>query len=1102
MSSLRLIVRRALAGAGLLLTILALVTATTAIIAGTVGYSRAAATVAARQALTGADDPTQAGLRVQTRQAQDPRSQDDSTRGLIAEAFAPAPVVVQRSLASEPRAVPEREEKLQVVAGTALSPEDPAFADRVDVIDGDWPTTGGTPMQGALHTGAATRWDLAVGDTLDVGGQEVQITALWRPVDARAADWLGDPLLAAGGTQDLVGPLIVDPSEIARFSDPPFVQWTILPDADQLQPDDLAPLADTAATLKATLDTDAVAVRGLTVEGDLAPTAERAAGNLATARALNVVPLIVLFGVCVIAVLQLARLLAAARTGELEVLLARGASRRQVIGWTALEALAVAVVAAALGIALALAVLRAVPAGAAQTPGVLVLGVLTGAAVLAGLLAVTVLQVRQVAGRRVSDRSGRTRAVAALASMVLVPGVAALAWWQLRRYGSPLVTTAGGELRTDLVAGAAPALLLGAVAVVALALLGPLTRVLERLTRPGRRMVAHLSATQVSRRLVVYAVPVVLVVLAVGATTLSGLYAATSADLRTRLGALGQGADVRTTLQTRPVAGQAGQIAELPPLAGVEGVQAVAPVWSTTTDVRDTETVLLAAPMEVLDQVAIVPDGAADPGELSDLLTAAPTGAAPVVIPAGTGSLEVDAELDVSVDRESLVRLSQDVTRDARRLEEEGYFSAAESFEQAQLNVLGITGQTRLAVSLLVRDPGSGVVQRVVAGSLPPGVDITQTDQDAVRITPASSRSTVSIPVPADTPLQVVGIDIDRLQPFLDLTYQVDVAVVVGGKRLPTPGTANAWRVQLPAGDPLPRLQPDPDGGLSATDSTGELSARELAPGEAGARIPLRALPATSEPLPLALTQPLAEANNLAVGSAVDIEAYGYDVPAEVAAVVEAVPGTPSPDVALIDVGTLSTVLLAEGADDVLPDPSEIWVRGADPPALAESVAQVPGIASATTAAPVPVTDAAAAVRLVFWVAAGGSVLLAATGIAAVAATLLSARRPEVAVLRALGMPAGAQARARVTELAGVVVAATALGLLAGWLVGWAVVPELARSTTARGQASLPASLSLETGPWLLLLALGALAVGTVLTVLARLVRRQGLDATYREEIR
>lgn len=55
MSAFRLILRLARADLALVFTIFVLVATTTLIIAGTVGYSRAAATVAARQALTQAE---------------------------------------------------------------------------------------------------------------------------------------------------------------------------------------------------------------------------------------------------------------------------------------------------------------------------------------------------------------------------------------------------------------------------------------------------------------------------------------------------------------------------------------------------------------------------------------------------------------------------------------------------------------------------------------------------------------------------------------------------------------------------------------------------------------------------------------------------------------------------------------------------------------------------------------------------------------------------------------------------------------------------------------------------------------------------------------
>ncbi len=331
MSALTLILRRARADLALVVTIFALVASTTLIIAGTVGYSRAAATVAARQALTQADSAGEVALRARTREADDPASQDIQARQLIDNAFAPATVSTVRSMSTEPQRVDGRDERLQVISDSDLpgadedansdgrgestdSPRSPAaFADLITITEGVAPEAGQTPMQGSLHAGAADQWGLSIGDVLDVGGTSVEVTALVRPLDPNAPAWASDPVAATGFTDDVVGPLIVAPDDLAGLTDAPFVNWVITPDPDELTPEDLGPLASAADTLRSTLDADGVAVRGMSVEGDLAPTAARANANLQTANALNVVPLILLLVVSVIAIAQLARILAAAR---------------------------------------------------------------------------------------------------------------------------------------------------------------------------------------------------------------------------------------------------------------------------------------------------------------------------------------------------------------------------------------------------------------------------------------------------------------------------------------------------------------------------------------------------------------------------------------------------------------------------------------------------------------------------------------------------------------------------------------------------------------------------------------------------------------------
>ena len=1128
MTSWALIWRRARAGLGLVLTILALVTVTTAIIAGTVGYSRAAATVAAREALTGAESADDAALRVQTRQADDPLQQDNRARKLIDEAFTPAQVTVSRSLASEPRPVERRDRRIQLISsdnlegagggkgadgddapgGNDVVGGDAGFEGLIEVTEGHAPQSGGGAIQGALHTGAAAQWDVSVGDVITIDGIDVEVIALFRPLDPTAPAWVGDPLAANGFTDDLVGPMIVAPEDLIEFTEPPFAQWVIQPDADNLQPDDLGPLAAAAGALRSTMDTDGVAIRGIRVDGDLAPTVALADRNLQTARALNVLPLIVLLTVSVIAVAQLARILASARTSEVEFLLARGASRRQVFGWSLAEAAGISAIGTALGMAAATGVLQAVPAGAQQVGTVVLVATLTGLAVLLALTAVTAQQVRHLALRRLATpRSGRTRQAAAWGTAVLTLSAAGLSWVQLHRYGSPLVTADDGTLSVDYVAGAAPALLLAAAGVVALILFAPIARLGHRATTPTAGLTAHLSTTHVSRGLTSYAVPVVLTVLAVGVTTVSGMYAATSADLRDGLSNLAQGADVRATLDDQHVQ-QSDTIATFPPVADGEGVDASAPVWIRDTRIGEVDTVLIAASMDQLAEVAIVPPGAADPGLLSDRLSAVgeelsggSAGSGGIDIPLGVAA-SLDVSLDLEVSTETLSDLSADVDDFVDFLVAEEDMSLEKARREAlDSRFREVNGGVDVSLSLLLRDVDTGVVSQLTVDVLQVSPQISLDGSGALQVAPASGQESVDLPASV-AGHKVVRIDLITSPPVPEYDLTAMIGVLVDGEIQPA---TQSWIVDPPA--PARADVPEDPSGEVHADAKGRL----IVTGEGTTRpryeptgtIRLLPGPRTDAPLPLAITQSIATSSDLKVGSAIEVNVFGATVPAAVAAVVDAVPGSLDPNVVLADAEALSRALIDQDTD--IGQPTQIWVsaaEGVDPSAVADRAVVVPGFISASAAPTAPVTDANAAVRLVFWVASAGSILLAVTGIAAVSATSLRVRRPEVAVLRALGMPSRGQARARALELGSVVFGGVIFGVAAGWLVALAVIPELASATTLPGRAMLPAALRLELPLWLTLLGIGVAAVAAIAAVLAFKVKGQALDRTYREEIR
>lgn len=1212
--------RRARASTGLLLTLLALVTVTTGIISGTIGYSQAAATTAARGALT-SGEPTEAGVQVQTRLADDPHTQDSLAQAQITDIFAPAPVTITRTVVSEPRPVSAQstadpdasvEGRVVLYGSESLTTDNPEFADQVDVLEGSWPGAPADdgPIPGALHASTAQGWGVGVGETLTVADRQVEITALWAPVDAQDPFWFADELVRLGEVGNEHGPLVVDEASLPDLGGAPFVRWTIRPDADTIQPDDLAGLVHAADNVRNSLRADGVSVRGITIEGDLAPTAAAADHNLQTARALGLVPLSVLVLVTGLAVIQLARLLAATRAPQVLLLVARGASRAQVMSTGTAESALVALLGTVLGAGGAWGVLQFLPGGDSQGGTVLLVAAATFAGVLLTLITISVAQARRLAGGQVTaDRSGRARAATALATVVLVLGAAGLAWWQLDRAGSPLVTRDDGTLGTDLVAGAAPALLLAAAAVVAMALLGPVSRLVELGTKPFRSADAHLASAQVSRHLSVYAVPVVLTVLAVGATTLASLYSGTSAQLRDDLAEVAEGAALRADL-VQPIATVApGQLQTPPPeLTDLPEIGAAALVWMDRNGrVGDIGVPVTLGDTTALAEVAhqpagtvLVPDGLQtllSPGTQNE--TSSATGA--INIPAGVDELLVEVDVELAIDRFGTAYLEflpreNELIREA--LAQEGIDADAffppdpelgedatpeEQARQALAFQLELSSAPRpVNVSLLLRDTSTGMTQLVHGEEFSvngPSFDFS--DLDDITVIDSTSSATLSFSLPPgrehaleavavnfpiidghwtnlelfthlDLGLRVVGDGQDlldqapaawgteqamtpqRAEPHLQVAQEVGepefaVDVTAHSNGFETSSTDNnpyvplvldssgsTWRIT----GPLTRTRADA-GGATATISAGRsFTGYEPAlPGQEGpeedadpaAGVPL---PPTDQPgadessaarVPLAVTEATAQAANLSVGDEFELTVSGMRLPATLTAVVPAVPGSTSPLGALADSRALAAA--AAHAEGGLNWPTQVWAVPSDDSeqgiqAALTALSAQDGLRGAVGPGRTQVTDATSAARLVFWVASAGAVLLSLTGIAAVAATLVNARRPEVAVLRALGMPAGAQARSRALELAGVVLTAIVLGLCAGWFVGAAVVPELARSTTLPGQVTLPASPRLEIGPWAVLLGLGAAVVAGMLFVLGGRVRAQGLDRNYREEIR
>ncbi|HJE50501.1 MAG TPA: hypothetical protein K8V15_00700, partial [Tessaracoccus flavescens] len=547
--------RRARASVVLVATLFALVAVTSGILAFTLGNSGILATTAARDALLKAS-PGEGGVTAQTRMAPDVEAQDALAREKLTEGFAPAPVDIWTTYVSEPRRATDGPSQALILwAGEHLA------GDPVRVTAGAWPSG---PGEAALHVGAAEKAGIEPGARFTVDGHELTVTALWEPASPFDPLWFGEDLVLTGTTGAHLGPLVVDRSVLTGGA--PFIRWGVVPDVETIAPSELNSLAEGAAKARELVKAADVTGRGIRADGDLAATAEVAARDYTVGQSFGFVPVSLLILVAVVGLVQVAGQLAATREREVSLLLARGASRRQLIVAGLGEATVAAVAGAAVGTAVAAAVVWLLAGNAAHLGTVLWGGLVSLALAIVCLGAVTVATTVRLA-RGDQPRSDRVRGVAGAAALVLVVAAAALATWQLLRAGTFVTTTDDGDIQADLLPALSPALLVAAAAVVGLVALAPVTRLLELASRRIRSTGLWLAGAQLARGLVVQAVPVVLTILAVGTATLASFYSGSYAEAQRQLASLSHGAPVRAILGNPP----AGQPFALPPVAEVDG---------------------------------------------------------------------------------------------------------------------------------------------------------------------------------------------------------------------------------------------------------------------------------------------------------------------------------------------------------------------------------------------------------------------------------------------------------------------------------------------------------------------------------------------------
>ena len=929
----------------------------------------------------------------------------------------------------------------------------PGLARHARLVSGQWPagaaaasagTAGGAgPVPACLPAASARLLGLAAGQTVTVRASlsgaalRVRISCVFRPLAPGTSYWRLSPLGAAAvsraGGFASYGPLVTTAAVMDGGPVPVATRaWVAVPDTSRITARDLASLGTQLAGADASLAGSISAV----VSGGLPATLQALATGLAVARSQLLLGLLILLVTAGVTLVVAIRLLDSQRAGEAPLLMARGASRRQLARRGAVEGAALAIPAAIAGPLIAGA---AVPlltrlgplaaAGITLNPGRPAAAWLAAALVAGYSGLIIALPWLRPAASPLRQRAGKSRqkVIAATASAgadLALIAIAAVAGWQLAR--GPSAAPAGLTAATgvDPVLALAPVLALSAGTLVMLRLLPLAARLADRGAARGRGMTFAGAAWQLSRKPVQQGGPALLAVLAVATAVLALATASSWRQSATAQAAFSVGASRRVTLLpavTLPV----GQVADVTAAGGVA---------ASTPAFREQPSL----PPEGITATVLALNGPATAGLLPAPALAALSPVAGAGLPQQGGQQ--------AAGRPTAAALLRQLGRTAPP---EGAVlpgRPAAVAVSARLTAPG-AGNPDLFVQL---SDAAGVGYLIEAGTLP-----------------ADGRAhelRVPIGAGADYPLRLRGFSLQYQMPQ---QHPAPARLTIGpvpagpesgaGGSLPLPGPALVSSVTGLAVGPstaAPRISAvrRAGGRLAVTFTTGSGTSVGPQGGTAAAVLTVSAGPRITA-VPGIATRAFLAATGHRLGSTILVPVQGTAVPVTLTGEVSRFPTVTGPNGGLIvDQAALQDMLLQAG---IPPAPvGEWWLRTSGP---AAALRGLPGGTSVTSAAAVAAGLAAQPLS-----AAGQEELLAVALVAlvltgagfAVSVAAGRERDRDTALLDALGARRSQIAVQLGLEQALLAVPAAAAGLLLGTLLSHLIIP--AASLTAAATRPVP----------------------------------------------
>jgi ABC-type antimicrobial peptide transport system permease subunit len=975
-------------------------------------------------------------------------------------------------------------------AALAYLGEDSKIRDHALLVSGDWPTLPGTI---ALPDAAIAGFGLALGDTVSVTiGDDlvtVQIVATYTADDPQSAYWRDDPVRGLGFDPNFplpdtrvfvptnaMGPLLFAPGgmdaadvTVARLD------VTFQPDFSQVDVAELSGLVYRLGTADDDVPADMGDVASLVVYfSTLDETMDTAASGLVVTRSTVVVASLLLLVLAVAALAQTARLLFEGRTAERRLLQSRGASRRQVLLLSLIEAAAIGLITLVGSPLLALLVYRilaaqppmvaaGMPADAPLQPATILI-----AAGIALVFVLILLAPLLRKSRAEVARGARQRRFSGLMSSGLDIGLvalAAVAYWQLSSYKSPVEQSASLAVDPLLVAGPAIALLAGAL--LCMRFIPLFARLLERFATRSTGTIVPLAAWEVARRAQRAIAAVLLLTLAIAVAAFSLSFLATWKQSQIDQADVAVGAPLQVPAVEGETVAQATELGDPQPTTRRQ--------------------VTVAGPSAYSDGVSL-PGG---------------TAAAVVALTREGREFIADGRAGTS----GGAALQKPLAAPLR--ESTGIPVAVEGLAAITATVqLGNTDAPvadTVAEVRVVLESGTGLLSTLSFGTI------------AIDGNPWPVSTEVGEPMSQD--LRIVGFQVESISPegaSTDLdelerssagpTSLVvsDLAALSTDDLVATPLSVpqDGWFVSAPGQQTLyPELVVPPTG-------DGQLEV-DLSLPQSLAGAPLKLVVTGWNPrssIPAVITDDLARTMNVSSGVSATLVISSTAVPVSIDATTPLIPGSglgtvlsnrnqPELGAIAVDQGALFRALVAAGVSTMPLD--EWWVDVPSGTAIEylDAHADVPGIASAVSAELVALDLQQGPLRVptqaALWLAIIAAAILAAVGFAVHTAATLRLRNTELAQLRAIGFTRRSLVALIGAESAFLAALGTLFGIALGVLLGHLVGPLIAVAPT--GRPTVP-SVIVEI-PWvsLVLLVLELVAVlSLVVVVVAR--AQKGFD--------